>query len=108
MPRVSLEKVRLHFHIGSNMPGYLPEGDVTCTDNVTDAWMIFHDDITRVLDNIEDDDLFLSIDTRRNLISEADMVRGDVLIMIEGYAHWVMSVSEPHADCEVSDWFGHR
>jgi len=26
-----------HIHVGSNMPGYLPEGDIYCTDTIDDA-----------------------------------------------------------------------
>lgn len=29
--------VRAHFHVGSNMPGYLPESDVFCAETVQDA-----------------------------------------------------------------------
>lgn len=37
---VSLAKateVAMHIHVGHNIPGYLPESDVLCFDNVTDA-----------------------------------------------------------------------
>jgi hypothetical protein len=27
----------VHIHVGANVPGYLPESDVACFDNVTDA-----------------------------------------------------------------------
>lgn len=29
--------IRAHFHVGSNMPGYLPESDVFCAETIQDA-----------------------------------------------------------------------
>lgn len=34
---VNARDIRAHFHVGSNMPGYLPESDVFCAETVQDA-----------------------------------------------------------------------
>lgn len=41
-----------HFHIGANMPGYLPESDVYCLDVLADAVEAFVDNLRQQQDGI--------------------------------------------------------
>lgn len=59
---VTLSKVKLpdfeaqtgHWHIGSNMPGYLPENEVTCMGSITDAAYVLADDLSCIQSLMED------------------------------------------------------
>lgn len=44
---VNFAKVIGHYHIGSNMPGYMPESDVYCADNLETAGDILADELER-------------------------------------------------------------
>lgn len=39
-----------HFHVGSNMPGYLPESDVFCAENLELAGQVLADELERSQD----------------------------------------------------------
>ena len=97
-----------HFHVGSNVPGYLPEGDVWCTDSVADAWRSFHDDLTRALDTIDDDGDFLDMDTRRSTITEFDIESngGTSFDVHDGrplpVRYWVETAEGPRGECELA------
>jgi hypothetical protein len=41
------------FHVGHNLPGYLPESDVSHFDNIDDAISCLVEDIRMVSDNLE-------------------------------------------------------
>jgi hypothetical protein len=51
--RVDYREVTGHFHVGENMPGYLPESDVYCASTLAEAIDVWEDGI-RSLD-VEDD-----------------------------------------------------
>jgi hypothetical protein len=44
-----------HYHIGSNMVGYLPEGDIMCADNVQDAVQFFLSRLQDAYEECEDE-----------------------------------------------------
>lgn len=43
-----------HYHVGCNMPGYLPEGEVMCALNIDDAAMYLADELDRSQSLAED------------------------------------------------------
>lgn len=92
-----------HFHVGLNMPGYLPESEVHCVDNAADAWMIWHDEITRGLDSVVDDGDFLDIEAERHTITESDVFAADQSVEIEGYVYWVERSGEDIRECPATD-----
>jgi hypothetical protein len=53
---VKYDQVMGHFHIGANMPGYLPESEVVCTDNLADAIEYFINELDWSQDQLHDPD----------------------------------------------------
>ena len=53
---VRYDRVRGHFHIGANMPGYLPESEIVCADNLADAIEYMIDELDRSQDMLMDPD----------------------------------------------------
>lgn len=53
---VKYDQVMGHFHIGSNMPGYLPEREVVCADNLADAIEYLVDELDLSQDQLMDPD----------------------------------------------------
>ena len=101
---VSLVKTTRHWHIGHNMPGYLPESDVACVDSTGDAWMVWHGDVTHALDSVEDDGMFLAVDTDRNTVTESDIDRhAGASVTFGGYTYWVESGEGSYTACDVHD-----
>jgi hypothetical protein len=41
-----------HWHVGSNLPGYLPESDVRCFDDAEQAAIAFREQLRRALDGL--------------------------------------------------------
>lgn len=51
---VNFAKIIGHYHIGSNMPGYLPEGDVYCADILEVAGDMLAEELGRTQSLMED------------------------------------------------------
>jgi heme oxygenase len=93
-----------HYHVGFNLPGYMPESTPYCTDDHVHAWMVFQDDVTRTIDSIElDDATYLDIDTARNVMAESDLAANGLAIDIDGIRHWAEPVAGSVATCELWD-----
>lgn len=92
-----------HWHCGHNMPGYLPESDVMCSDTTEWAMQIWHGEVHRAADDLLDDGDFLAIDTTQALVTVADLEsNGSVSIDVENYRYWVEPAEGTHADCELA------
>lgn len=88
--------MKQHWHVGYNMPGCLPDSLVECYDTPESAWQAWQDDLTSAIESIDDDDLYLTIDTERNLITVTDVTNG-VDMTVESYVYWCEPVD---CDCE--------
>jgi hypothetical protein len=47
-----MEKRMGHWHVGHNTPGYLPESNVSCFDDLTQAVVAYRAELLRVLDDL--------------------------------------------------------
>lgn len=56
-----------HFHVGHNMPGYMPDEAPYCTDSADHALTVWREEIRRHIESLEDDGAFLEADTRQEL-----------------------------------------
>lgn len=128
------EKVMGHFHIGANMPGYLPESEVVCADNLADAIEYFINELDRSQDQLmepEDDDAeeYNRIDSVKTSANDKDLHRqayrelesfrsgSDTLSNLISFIHtpargadvnhWISVHTDPRDECliaEAQDW----
>lgn len=91
-----------HYHVGHNIPGYLPEGDLYCTNDPANALDAWRTDVRNVLDSIEDDGDFLDHDTKQNTVTVQDLLSGDMVTLdIHPVRYWIETVREPLVECEI-------
>jgi hypothetical protein len=78
--RIKYDEVTGHFHIGQNMPGYLPEREVVCADNLADAIEYLVDELNLSQDQLmdpdgDDEDEYNRIESVKVSASDKDLHR---------------------------------
>lgn len=92
----------MHFHVGHNMPGCLPNDAPYCTDSAEHAMSVWRDDLRNHLDGLADDGAFLDADTRLHLIAVSALkTNGSVSLDVENERYWVESAEGSTDDCEL-------
>lgn len=89
-----------HFHVGRNMPGYMPDEGPYCTDGAEHALTVWREDIRRHIEALEDDEAFLEADTRQNTTTVADVADG-VSQDVENERYWIEPMDGSVQDCEL-------
>lgn len=90
----------MHFHVGHNMPGYMPNGAPHCTDSADNALAVWRGDIRFHIEDIVDDRTYLDADTWQNTVTLADVADG-VNQQVENEIYWIEPVAEPIGSCEL-------
>lgn len=88
----------MHFHIGHNVPGYMPESEVHCTDSALEALAVWRSDIRFHIERLDDDGAFLDADTAQNVVTVADVENG-VWQDVESERYWIESQADDIALC---------
>lgn len=91
-----------HFHVGQNMPGYMPESEVFCTDNAGNALAAWRESIRRHIEELADDGDFLAADTAQNAVTVSDVDDG-VWQDVENMRYWIEVQAEPIRECQMDD-----
>lgn len=99
---------RAHWHVGGNVPGYLPETGVYCVADAVDALDVLRGELRWALDGVESDEEFLIHDTRLHVMTRipdnVDLVYFDVF---DGRAlpvrYWAQWLGGCRAECELAD-----
>lgn len=74
---VKYDEISAHLHIGQNMPGYLPEGDVYCAPTLGDAIGVWEDMINSL--DVEDGDEYSRILAVQSALRDKDIHRNALL-----------------------------
>lgn len=92
-----------HYHIGHNMPGYLPESKPWCTDTAEWAVHLWQAETHAAADDLADDDAFLDADTAQNLVTAADLKsNGAVSMTIAGRVFWAEPAEGDRNACDLA------
>lgn len=70
---VDYREVTGHFHVGENMPGYLPESDVYCAETLAEAIDVWEDHITSL--DVENEDECSRIESVMGALRDKDIHR---------------------------------
>lgn len=85
-----------HFHIGHNMPGYLPESEIYCTSDPAQALAVWRADVRDAIEQSEDDAEYLD-----TVVTVSDVLsNGTTTMDIGEYTYWIEPVATPIQDCE--------
>jgi hypothetical protein len=74
LKRVKYDEITGHFHVGANMPGYLPESDVYCAETLGEAIGVWEDEIDSL--EVEDIDECSRIAAVKSALADKDIHAG--------------------------------
>lgn len=110
-----------HWHMGSNVPGYLPESDVLCFGDAEHAAIAFRDELRRALDDLPQEsevagmdaeflkhEDWLCLHAERYVVEDLKEVGGGILREVnDGRAlpvcYWVEAVDGEAASCDCNE-----